>query len=520
MHLRIVITLGFTVVLALAAAPTSAMARHRHHQSAGAAQVDADQKEAAPDRVSPNPRAARMRQAEDALQKAMSSDIVAKASQIPGTLRDPKLRAQVTAALAVATLPRADLAGLRHRDGGYGWVGPVFWPFAGFDLFDASLWGDAVDPTLWGYGGNDLVAGLFGIYPDDALTAYAAYLPSATTGSPQPSILARLCGAPTSGEIAGVAVDNVKAALALDDGQRAALDDLAHAMSEASRRLASACPDTLPLTAQQRLAVMRQRVEAMIGAADMVAPPLSRLFDGLTDTQKVRFAALGAPSAAAAPSAGVGGAESMPKTPPAAAGNAPGSAAAQTCAAAQVPLAAGQLWPKAALARAVGRSETARKALDGLRAAVMNAQSQLGASCLPADATTPPTRLAAIRARLVAIQGTLASLESALAPVQAALDPVEQVDFDGAGAEPARAAAMAAWAQRARAQQTAAAALPAASPTTAAGSPADGHADSSSRTAAVAPEHHGHGRRHLVRYARRVPGPVHAIGRVLGALLP
>ena len=29
----------------------------------------------------------------------------------------------------------------RHGHGGYGWVGPVFWPFAFYDLSDYAFWG-------------------------------------------------------------------------------------------------------------------------------------------------------------------------------------------------------------------------------------------------------------------------------------------------------------------------------------------------------------------------------------------
>lgn len=513
MTLRAVSILGFMIPLVVAGASTDAAARHRHHRHPPSQQVDAGQKSASGERISPNPRAARMRRAEDALQKAMASDQVAGAAQSPGVLRDPKIRAQVTATLAIATLPRADLAGLRHRDGGYGWVGPVFWPFAGSDLFGAALWGDAVDATLWGYGAGDLTTGLFGIYPDDDVAAYAAYLPSATPASPQPSMLARMCGDVRGGEVAGVPVEAVQATLALDDRQRAALDDLADAVLESSQKIAAACPETLPLGAQQRVAAMRQRIETMMVATDMVAPRLSAFFDTLNDTQKAQFVALGAPPAPAAAAA-----QASTPPPPATSSAAPVAAAAQACAAAQAALPAAQQWPKATLERAVGRGEAARKALDGLRAAVMKASGLIAPTCQGADATTPPARLAAIRARLEAMRATLDGLAGALAPVYAALDPVETVDFDAAGAEPARAAAMMAIAQHYRAQQTVGLSSSAASrsadvvPTEA--------ADAANSADASPPAHHGHGRRHLAHYGHRIPGPVHVIGRVLGALLP
>lgn len=453
-----------------------------------------------------------MRRAEDALQKALASDQVS-AAQSPGALRDPKIRAQVTATLAVATLPRPDLAGLRHRDGGYGWVGPVFWPFAGADLLGAALWGDSVDATLWGYGVGDLTTGLFGIYPSDEFTAYAAYLPSATTASPQPSMLGRMCGDVRGGMVAGVPVDTVQTTLGLDNRQRAALDDLADAVLEGAQKIADSCPDTLPLSAQQRVAAMRQRVEAMIAAADMIAPRLSVFFDKLNDTQRAQFVALGAPAAAAPPSAAP---QVSTPSPAATTGAARASAAAQLCAAAQTALPAAQLWPNATLERAVGRGEAERKALDGLQAAVVRGSGQLAGSCPSADAATPPARLAAIMKRLGAMHATLDGFSRALAPVYAALDPVATVDFDAAGAEPARAAALAASAQRYRALQAAAGAS-----STELQRTDTAAADSAAavRSDAGATERRGHGRRHLARYAHRGGGPVHVLGRVLGALL-
>ncbi|MDR3466408.1 MAG: hypothetical protein P4M07_10735, partial [Xanthobacteraceae bacterium] len=193
----------------------------------------------------------------------------------------------------------------------------------------------------------------------------------------------------------------------------------------------------------------------------------------------------------------------------------------QACAAAQ----AMPSWPKAALDRAAGRGDDKRKALDALQAVMTKAAGLITASCQPADATTPPARLAAIKTRLEAMRSALAMVENALAPVYAALDRVETVDFDAVGSEPARALAEVAAAQRYRALQSAAASRPAetraAETRPAAAAPADGQgADAAERAEASPPQHHGGGRRHLARYARHVPGPVHAIGRVLGALLP
>ena len=58
----------------------------------------------------------------------------------------------------------------RHGNGGYGWVGPLFWPFAYYDIYDYAFWG--YDPSFWGYGYGDIYAGIFAPYGYDDLTGY------------------------------------------------------------------------------------------------------------------------------------------------------------------------------------------------------------------------------------------------------------------------------------------------------------------------------------------------------------
>src|SRR6266566_5070910 len=50
----------------------------------------------------------------------------------------------------------------RHGDGGYGWVGPLFWPFAYQDIYDYAIWGDGIG--FWDYGYSDVYAAIFAPY--------------------------------------------------------------------------------------------------------------------------------------------------------------------------------------------------------------------------------------------------------------------------------------------------------------------------------------------------------------------
>lgn len=455
-----------------------------------------------------------MRRSEEALKSALNADPVASAARTPGALRDPKLRAQVIASLAAAPLPRADLAGVRHRDGGAGWVGPVFWPFASYDLIDAAVWGDATDASLWSYGVGDLVNGLFGIYPDDDITAYARYLPASTASAAEPSVLSRMCGETKRGDIAGVPVDSVRSSLALDDAQRASLDQLAGALSSAADQIAQSCPENLPLSAQQRLAAIGQRLDAMIAATDAIAPKLADFYGKLNDSQKAQFVLLGG-AAPAAPAS-----SPFPQAPSQAATPAP-TAAAQACATAQ----AMPPWPKDALSHAVGSGDAQTKAIALLQGAVGKAQADVAGSCQPAEASTPPARLAAIRTRLAALRTALGTISDALTPVYAALDPVQTVDLDTVGSAPARGLELAAAAQRYRMLQQAAmrmrpATVPPARQAPAQAADASSGPDAAKQADAAPPPHRGSGRRHLVHSAGHTPGPVHAITRVIGSLLP
>ena len=73
------------------------------------------------------------------------------------------MRASVTAGAALAGWQYGRSRGggwWRHGNGGYGWVGPLFWPFAYFDIYDYALWGPRVGAPFWYYGYDDIYAGL------------------------------------------------------------------------------------------------------------------------------------------------------------------------------------------------------------------------------------------------------------------------------------------------------------------------------------------------------------------------
>ena len=77
------------------------------------------------------------------------------------------------------------------------------------------------------------------------------------------------------------------------DTQGAALDKLDEAMQKAVEALNTACPNAIPQTPVGRLDVMQKRVEAMIGAANIVRPALEEFYAALSDEQKAKLNRLG-----------------------------------------------------------------------------------------------------------------------------------------------------------------------------------------------------------------------------------
>jgi len=163
----------------------------------------------------------------------------------------------------------------------------LFWPFAYFDIYNYTIWGSAARAPFWGYGYDDIYAGMFAPYNYDALTGYL--LPRGSDDAPDR--LAQLCGK-DSREIAGLPIDLIQQAIEPTEAQRAALDELAGASVAAAQKIKAACPTTISLTAPNRLASMQQRIEAMMAAVASVQPVLDRFYGLLSDEQKARLNAL------------------------------------------------------------------------------------------------------------------------------------------------------------------------------------------------------------------------------------
>jgi hypothetical protein len=328
-----------------------------------------------------------------------------------GTFRNPMARTQLVAGAAMAGWSLGRGSGWwQHSNGGYGWVGPLFWPFAYFDIYDYAIWGNRLGAPFWGYGYDDIHAGLFAPYGRDDLLGY---LPPRAAGTPNamPDRLAQMCGE-DSRDVAGLPIELIQQAIEPTDAQRAALDELTTASITAAQTIRAACPTTISLTAPNRLATMQQRIEAMIAAVDIVKPPLDKFYGLLDDEQKARLSSLG---------------EDQRRRANARDRN---LLLAQSCEIAQP---AAQRWPTEELDARLKPTDAQRASLGTLQSASAKAADMLRSSCQTEGAVTPPARLAVVRIRLDTMLQAVKSVRSALDDLYAKLSDEQKAQFETIG---------------------------------------------------------------------------------------
>lgn len=329
-------------------------------------------------------------------------------------LSNPAARAQIAAAAALAGWHGGTVANgwWQHSGGGYGWVGPLFWPFAYNDIYDYAVWGD--DLGFWGYGYPDIYAGIFGPYGYDDLRGY---LPDRRPGRRYRGggRIEEMCGN-DSRSIAGLPVDQIADTVQPTEAQLAALGELGEASLAAARSIRAACPAQVVLTAPNRLAAMQQRIEAMVTAVATVRPPLEKFYGLLDDEQKARFNAL---------------ADSQRKE--AAARDPKGdqnAAVARNCGAAQ---GAAQDWPTSEIQARMQLNDTQRAALQALQDTSADAARKLKAACQANEAMTPPARLASVAKRLDVMLQAVKDVRAALESFYATLSDEQKAQFEAIG---------------------------------------------------------------------------------------
>lgn len=362
----------------------------------------------------------------NAVHHALAGAAVAGALHNRGALHNPASRAHISAAAATAGWRGHDRQGgwWRHGNGGYGWVGPLFWPFAYDDMSDYAMWG--YGPSFWDYGYGDLYAGIFAPYGYDDLAGYlpygggyagggyagggAARSGAASSSGPAaaPNELTQMCGQDTQ-EIAGLPIDRIQQAINPDDDERKALDDLANASVKAAQIIKDACPSQVASTAPGRLAAMQTRLEAMISAVNIVQPPLDHFYGLLNDEQKSRLNALG---------------EDQRRD------QGHQDVLTQGCGNGQP---GATDWPAAEIEQRVHPTDAQRASFNNLKDASAKAADMLKGTCEPNEALTPPARLSAAGKRLDAMLQAVETVKSALDDLYAKLSDEQKAQFESIG---------------------------------------------------------------------------------------
>ena len=327
----------------------------------------------------------------------------------------------------------------------FGWWGPVFWPFAYYDLFADVFWPYGYWPyfydPFWYYGYPDLYASLFwpydyndiigqppaagGTYPGRT-SAGPAYAGASASGYPPgaPASAVRsttqtamgryseYCG-DDSRDVAGVPVDEIQQTVNPTDEQRAALDELGNASVHAAQIIKASCPTDVSLTPIGRIDAMQQRVQAMLNAVKVVRPPLDKFYSMLSDEQKARFNAL-----------------TQNQRPPENEGGATvsGGSPVAGCRNRAIPD-----WPSAQIQRTVHPTPAQQTALNALQEAAGKAKDILEASCPTEMPATPLARLSAIEQRLQTILAAIETVRGPLNTFYGSLSDEQKAQFNTIG---------------------------------------------------------------------------------------
>jgi hypothetical protein len=316
----------------------------------------------------------------------------------------PVARVQVAAGAALAGWhgQRGTPGWWQHGDGGYGWVGPLFWPFAYYDILDYAFWGDGMG--FWGYGYRDIYAAVFTPYDEDELSRYISP-PKGRKFRKFPTI-ERVCSDHV-GELASLPVEQVRQSMRLSEEQQSILDDLRKASVEAAQAVHAACPSEAASTPSGRLAAMQERLEAMKAAIGRIRTPFEKFQESLDDDQKAELAALNEQRAPFAP-----------KVP-----------ATQSCTPPET-----LQWPASEIEAKLHLSEAQREQLDALQRMNGLARNTLNFDCQPDDNLAPPDRLATADTRLDAMLDAIKLVVPALDDFLGTLSDEQKAQFETIGA--------------------------------------------------------------------------------------
>jgi hypothetical protein len=312
------------------------------------------------------------------------------------------------------------------------WFGPIFWPYAFFDLFDYVFW--VCDDyyyssygcyrgygPFWAYGYGDLFGGIYwphayGYGSGDRRRVARNDPQTVEPQGARPDELAKLCG----GEAATLVhfpFDRIEQKVQPTDAQRASFEDLKHSAAQAADKLKTSCPTEPALGPIGRLDTAEQRLDAMLDAVSAVRGPLMKFYDSLSDQQKARLDAIGLASERdTGPRRGGRHAQ---------AAGTPRICSERSNAVAQLSI--------DDIERNVRPTESQRPSLDELRKASLRAADAIQVSC-PKDAPlTVTTRLEAVEGRLSAMLDAIKTVRGPLEKFYDSLEDEQKARFNRMG---------------------------------------------------------------------------------------
>jgi hypothetical protein len=295
-----------------------------------------------------------------------------------------------------------------------GWFGPLFWPYAHYDLFDYVYWPYAYD-DFWPYAYDDLYYGIYGPYADYGSSALANGRVSSgrrsasydRTTNPSAGRPAEICSnhAP---ELTDWPIERISEVVQPTDAQRPALDELRTASVRAIDMLQSSCPQDLPSIPTGRLGAMESRLQVMLAAVQTVRPALERFYQSLSDEQKARFNAV------------------APMDNP----DAEGKDRRDLTRACDEMAAGVTDLPIDRISQAVQPTPAQRAVLDELKDASVKAAEGFKTDCPAYQTLTPTGRVEAMEKRLQATLGAAKTLQPALAKLYNSLSDEQKARFN------------------------------------------------------------------------------------------
>src|SRR5262252_75530 len=292
-----------------------------------------------------------------------------------------------------------------------GWIGPLFWPYADYDLFDYVYWPYAYD-DFWPYAYDDIYYGIYGNYADiPSGVGSAGHRRSSSSrraaradGSERRA--AEVCR-DNAAQLTDWPIERISAVVEPTDAQRPALEELRAASAKAIDMLKSGCPKDLPSIPTGRLAAMESRLQVMLAAVQTVRPALERFYQSLSDEQKARFNAIAPADDAAAGKDQRDLAKFCDEKSPGVTD-----------------------LPIDRIDQAVQPTPTQRAALDELKDASVKAAEGLKVSCPAYQMLTPTGRVEGMEKRLDATLGAVRTVQPALAKFYNSLSDEQKARFN------------------------------------------------------------------------------------------